>query len=105
MLTRLRDCGIAIILGPKACLMPAWGIAPGIRPTNCLQAPTARFIGPGARLWSVVCCHACVKMARAFSPHFVFRFDTWGVAPGWDECAPLALRRHQPRFKLAGRRE
>jgi len=60
------------------------------------------------------------NLARAFSPHFVFRFDTWsvapgtwgvapgywGVAPGWDEDAPLALRRHQPASSgLTGRRE
>ena len=30
-------------------------------------------------------------MARAFSPHAVFRFVTWGAAPGWNKDAPLAL--------------
>src|SRR6266545_136929 len=30
-------------------------------------------------------------LVRAFGPHFVFRFVTWGFAPGWFEDAPLAL--------------
>ena len=30
-------------------------------------------------------------LARAFSPHGVFRFVTCGFAPGWFEDAPLAL--------------
>jgi len=44
----------------------------------------------------VGCALSCVRnMARAFSPRFLFRFDTWGnaqrVSPGWYEAAPLAL--------------
>src|SRR5713101_2587019 len=31
MTTKLSDCDIAISLGPRARLMPAWGIAPGIK--------------------------------------------------------------------------
>ena len=33
-----RDCGMAVSLGPKARLMPAWGIAPGSRPANFLAS-------------------------------------------------------------------
>src|SRR6266849_2501407 len=88
MITRLSDCGMAISLGPTARLMPAWGIAPESRPPNCSPAPTARFIGAKG---------ACggMGMARAFSPGCVFVFS-WGVAPGWDENAPLALALHYP---------
>jgi len=44
----------------------------------------------------VGCALSCVRnMARAFSPRFLFRFDTWGntqrVSPGWYEAAPLAM--------------
>ena len=30
-------------------------------------------------------------MDRAFSPHIVFGFVSWGDAPGWNKAAPLAL--------------
>ena len=39
----------------------------------------------------MVRCHAGGNLAQAFSPHSVFRFVTWDVAPGWFEDAPLAL--------------
>ena len=39
-----RDCGLAVSLGPKARLISAWGIAPGIVTPNLSPAPTARFI-------------------------------------------------------------
>ena len=78
-------------LEPKARLISAWGIAPGILiPPNLCRAPTARFIAfDKYLLGAAMSCSG--NLARAFSPHFVFRFVTWGLAPGWFEVAPLAL--------------
>ena len=40
---------------------------------------------------------------RSFSPHFVFGFVSWGVAPGWNEDAPLARKKgHQAIARDAG---
>ena len=82
---------MAVSLGPKARLISAWGIAPGIvTPPNLSRAPTARFIAfDKYLLGGAMSCSG--NLARAFSPHFVFRFVTWGVGPGWFEDAPLAL--------------
>src|SRR5206468_4406624 len=78
-------------LGPKARLISAWGIAPGILiPPNLCRAPTARFIAFDKYLLGAA-MSCSWNLARAFSPHFVFRFVTWGVAPGWFDDAPLAL--------------
>ena len=57
---------------------------------NLSRAPTARFIAfDKYMLGAAMSCSG--NLARAFSPHFVFRFVTWGFAPGWFEDAPLAL--------------
>ena len=86
-----RDCGMVVGLGPKAPLIAAWGTAPGnVTPPNHSRAPTARFIAFDKYvLGAAMSCSG--NLARAFSPHFVFRFITWGFAPGWFEDAPLAL--------------
>jgi len=82
---------MAVSLGPKARLISAWGIAPGIlTQPNLSEAPTARFIAfDKYLLGGATSCSG--NLARAFSPHFVDRFVPWGVAPGWFEDAPLAL--------------
>src|SRR5450756_1392151 len=42
--------------------------------------------------WTMTRLNDCgMTMGRAFSPHEWLWFDTWGVAPGWDGNAPLAL--------------
>ena len=67
------------------------GKAPGIvTPPNLSRAPTARFIPFGKYLLGGAMSRSG-DLARAFSPHGVFRFVTWGFAPGWFEDAPLAL--------------
>ena len=67
------------------------GTAPGnVTPPNHSRAPTARFIAFDKYvLGAAMSCSG--NLARAFSPQFVFRFITWGFAPGWFEYAPLAL--------------
>jgi len=70
---------MAVSLGPKARLISAWGIAPGIvTPPNLSRAPTARFIAfDKYLLGGAMSCSG--NLARAFSPHLVFQFVTWSV--------------------------
>src|SRR6266436_2168454 len=72
MTTRLRDCAMAISLGPTARLIPAWGIAPGIK-THKLFPSANGAVHRCERVW--VRWHGevpGVMMGRAFSPDCVF---------------------------------
>src|SRR5260370_1270415 len=85
MITRLRDCGMAISLGPTARPMPAWGNAPGIK---------THQLFPSANGAVHRCERGCVRWygdGAGFQPWMCFWTFSWGVAPGWDDDAPLAL--------------
>ena len=48
------DCDPSVSLGPKALLISAWGIAPGIViPPTHSGAPKARFIAVDNWVWGV----------------------------------------------------
>ena len=83
-------------LGPKARLISAWGIAPGIvTPTILTQAPMARSIAFDKYvLGAAMSCSR--NLGRAFSPHFMF-FDLLpGALPqAGMRMRPLALTEDQ----------
>ena len=64
---------------------------PGATPQEACRlesaALTARFIVGGR--WSIA-----RTMGRAFSPDSCDFAFSWGVAPGWNDAAPLALNRY-----------
>ncbi len=76
---RCRRGGMGIctwgFLGPKARLIPAWGIAPGTRPTNLFPPPTARVMvsrgGSVAGSWRW-------RVGPKARP-----IPAWGTAPGF----------------------
>jgi hypothetical protein len=75
---------LAVSLGPKARLISAWGIAPGIvTPPNLSQAPTARFIAFDKYL-SGAALSSSRDLVRAFSPHFLFFDSLPGALPQAD---------------------
>jgi hypothetical protein len=80
-----RDRDMAISSGPTARLIPAWGVAPGIK---------TRKLFPSANGAVHRCERGCVRRhgnGAGFQPWLCFWIFSWGLAPGWDDDAPLAL--------------
>ena len=75
--------------GPKARSIPAWGNAPCHRRKQTMSANGAAH--PFVVVWRVAMNGAWQCDGPGFQPLGCLRFDTWGVAPGWFEVAPLAL--------------
>src|SRR6266849_6689028 len=81
MTTRLRDCGMAISLGPTARLIPAWGIAPEKRPQIVPQRQrrgSSVRKGLGAVAWRRP---GNCDMAISSGPTARL-IPAWGIAPG-----------------------
>src|SRR5258706_11148399 len=74
--------------GPKAHSIPAWGNAPGNVPHTepRAESPPHRSIPCSRPVPSWETC-----LGRAFSPLAFCPLVSRGVAPGWDEAAPVVL--------------
>jgi hypothetical protein len=70
----------------------AWGVARN-RDHQIFRSADGAVHRVGEAAGRLERCHTGGNMARAFSPQSVVRFVTWGVASGWFEGAPLALRK------------
>ena len=44
-------------------------------------------------------CGMATRIGRTFSPHAFWGDGSWGVAPGWDGDAPLALSESSPQTR------
>src|SRR5437016_10489810 len=75
--------------GPKARFIPAWANGPGHRHTQTLSAKGA--IRPSGIIRDGAMNGAGPWDVPGFQPSLCLRCIAWGVAPGWDDGAPLAL--------------